>query len=852
MIPAGARRSKIRPPRKSLISSSSSSEDPVADPAVDFEKNWSILRDAITQIQNKNVSSLSYEQLYRKAYVLVLRKFGGQLYDNVAETVKSHLLEQRLHLLSLGSSPEQFMRLLLQEWDEHLQSMKFISDVLMYLNRVYVKEHKKLLIYDLGVQLFKENVVMYNNNEIGSRMIYIVLDEISKSRRGIVVTSNMYITKIISMMELLTESNLSSEMQYGDNYYQTVFEPMFLKSSEDFFQDLSKDYIAYNLGSKYLHSTFQFINDEEKRIKFFLPQTTHLKISTLMDNILIKDKIDKVIQQLQEGLDYWLQPVMTNLTRESNPQNPNHHTELKLLYRLIGRIDDEFQLLRLRLREAIIAQGNSIPDIIRSTVDVTGYEKKGGSSTQTTFALNWVEAVLNYRISMLGIWRESFDENPVVEQTLTYAMRDFINGSKGKTSATNINAPDLLSIYMDYHIKQLSKGMASKELTTQSGDQTENLINNSVQLLRFIKDKDAFEAYYSNHFAKRFLNAKVSSVGAAKSVDIEEMVLSKLCEELGSSSLDKVIKMNKDIKISRDTTRGWRTHLAKVQGQSSSLIELDLKICNVSVWPKSLTKDYKHNKPEGEEFAFKWPRQLRETIREFEEFWLSGKKNDNKSLYWSPKFGSIDLKITYPSKTYEINLSVYAAIIMLLFAPSLSLNGEEKLAFEEKKEYSYRDIVELTGIPTLELKRHLQSIAVAPKLRLLVKIPMSKDVREDDVFRLNDKFKSPTVKVKVPTVSLASSAASGKGKKTKQEEETDAVNANISEGRKIEINAAIVRILKSRRTVKHNELIEGIIKQLSSRFQPLVVQIKQQVEDLIDKEYLERDVNDRNLYHYIA
>lgn len=180
--------------------------------------------------------------------------------------------------------------------------------------------------------------------------------------------------------------------------------------------------------------------------------------------------------------------------------------------------------------------------------------------------------------------------------------------------------------------------------------------------------------------------------------------------------------MNKDIKISRDTTRGWRTHLAKVQGQSSSLIELDLKICNVSVWPKSLTKDYKHNKPEGEEFAFKWPRQLRETIREFEEFWLSGKKNDNKSLYWSPKFGSIDLKITYPSKTYEINLSVYAAIIMLLFAPSLSLNGEEKLAFEEKKEYSYRDIVELTGIPTLELKRHLQSIAVAPKLRLLVKI----------------------------------------------------------------------------------------------------------------------------------
>ncbi|KAG5416880.1 hypothetical protein I9W82_005610 [Candida metapsilosis] len=851
MIPAGGRRSKIRPPRKSLISSSSSSEDLSADPAIDFEKNWSILQNAITQIQNKNVSSLSYEQLYRKAYVLVLRKFGGQLYDNVSETVKSHLLEQRSHLLSLGSSPEQFMRLLIQEWDEHLQSMKFISDVLMYLNRVYVKEHKKLLIYDLGVQLFKENVVMYNNNEIGSRMIHIVLEEISKSRKGIVVTSNMYITKIIQMMESLTESNLSSEMQYGDNYYQTVFEPIFLQHSENFFQDLSQDFMAYNSGSKYLHATSQFINEEEKRIKFFLPQITHLKVSTLMDNILIKDKIDKVILSQQEGLDYWLQPVMAHITREPSPQDPNHHVELKLLYRLIGRIDDEFQLLRLRLREAIVAQGTSIPDIIRSTVEVNGPEKKGGSSSQTTFAIKWVEALLHYRASMLEIWRESFDENLIIEQTLTFAMRDFINSSKGK-SPTNINAPDLLSIYMDYHIKQLSKGLASKELTTQSGDQTENLINNSIQLLRFIKDKDAFEAYYANHFAKRFLNSKVSSVGAVKSVDIEEMVLSKLCEELGSSSLDKVIKMNKDIKISRDTTRDWKTYLTKAPSGSSNLIELDLKICNVSVWPKSLTKDYKDIKTEGEGIAFKWPRQLRGTIREFEEFWLSGKKNDNKSLYWSPKFGSIDLKITYPSKTYEVNLSVYAAIIMLLFAPSSSLDGEKRSAFEERKEYSYRDIVELTGIPSVELKRHLQSIAVAPKSRLLVKVPMSKDVKEDDVFRLNEKFKSPTVKVKVPTVSLASSASSGKGKKTKEEEETDAVNASISEGRKIEINAAIVRILKSRRSVKHNELIEGLIKQLSNRFQPSVVHIKQQIEDLIDKEYLERDANDRNMYHYIA
>ena len=138
---------------------------------------------------------------------------------------------------------------------------------------------------------------------------------------------------------------------------------------------------------------------------------------------------------------------------------------------------------------------------------------------------------------------------------------------------------------------------------------------------------------------------------------------------------------------------------------------------------------------------------------------------------------------------------------------------------------------------------------------------MSKDVNKNDVFKLNAKFKSPSVKVKVLTVSASSSSSSASSSsknssksvaKTEQEEELEEVNANIMEGRKIEVNAAIVRILKSRQSIKHNDLIEELLKQLSNRFQPLIILIKQRIEDLIDKEYLKRDTDDRNLYHYIA
>ncbi|KAK7687512.1 hypothetical protein QCA50_009389 [Cerrena zonata] len=201
-------------------------------------------------------------------------------------------------------------------------------------------------------------------------------------------------------------------------------------------------------------------------------------------------------------------------------------------------------------------------------------------------------------------------------------------------------------------------------------------------------------------------------------------------------------------------------------------------------------------------------------------------------------------------------MSTYAGIIMLLFAPqSTDANGDPVLAFEEARSLNYQEIKELTKIPETDLKRQLQSIAVAPRLRLLTKTPLTKEINDDDVFRLNDKFKSPSPKVKVLTVSASSSSSKNSSKnpkKTENEEESEEVQANITEGRKIVVNAAIVRIMKSRQTITHNDLVAELVKQLHNRFQPLTILIKQRIEDLIEKEYLKRDDDLRNTYHYVA
>jgi cullin 3 len=54
-------------------------------------KTWSALSSAIREIHNQNASSLSYEELYRNAYNLVLHKHGELLYVGVRNTVKEHM-----------------------------------------------------------------------------------------------------------------------------------------------------------------------------------------------------------------------------------------------------------------------------------------------------------------------------------------------------------------------------------------------------------------------------------------------------------------------------------------------------------------------------------------------------------------------------------------------------------------------------------------------------------------------------------------------------------------------------------------------------------------------------------------
>lgn len=86
--------------------------------------------------------------------------------------------------------------------------------------------------------------------------------------------------------------------------------------------------------------------------------------------------------------------------------------------------------------------------------------------------------------------------------------------------------------------------------------------------------------------------------------------------------------------------------------------------------------------------------------------------------------------------------------------------------------------------------------------------------------------------------------------KTEQKQEEENTNKEIDESRRNYLSACIVRIMKARKQMKHNELVNDVATQSLSRFRAKIIDIKRVIDYLIEKEYLRRIDNDT--YEYLA
>ncbi|KAJ9114692.1 hypothetical protein QFC22_005568 [Naganishia vaughanmartiniae] len=344
---------------------------------------------------------------------------------------------------------------------------------------------------------------------------------------------------------------------------------------------------------------------------------------------------------------------------------------------------------------------------------------------------------------------------------------------------------------------------------TRSEAEWDRLMDEIVDLVKFTKDKDIFREFYISQLAKRLLS------GRSASNEDEIKMVKKLQNEFGEEFTTGDAMM-KDLAQSEEMNKKW-TDARMTAGKEPS--SLTVNVLSQGQWPP-----YKQLKTGWENLSV--PRNMQQQLDDFASWY--GHTFSGRVLSWRHQHSSVTMTARFPAGNKEIDVSLFQAMVLLQF------NDTKSLSFEE--------ISERTGIERQELIRTLQSLYALKATRMLVKRPPGKEVEPGDKFIWNGGFtREDRIRFKINQLQQDMTA-----------EESRQTNEKVFEDRNLTLDAQIVRIMKGKKVLKLPDLINAVVDAVKNMFQPEVKAIKTQVESLIEREYLERDENDRNLLKYMA
>jgi cullin 1 len=313
--------------------------------------------------------------------------------------------------------------------------------------------------------------------------------------------------------------------------------------------------------------------------------------------------------------------------------------------------------------------------------------------------------------------------------------------------------------------------------------------------------------------AKRLVN------GTSASGDAETSMISKLKDASGFEYTNKLQRMFQDMQTSKDLNKSYEEYLANGFSTDES-IGTSFQILGAGFWPLQAPTT-----------TFAPPALLVKQYERFTHFYADKHGGRKLTWLWNLCKGEIRANYIKSSKVpYTFQVSTYQMAILLLFNDSDTV--------------TYDDIASTTILAKETLD---PSIAIMLKAKVLTASPEGK-TEPGTTYSLNYNFKNKKLKVNL-NIAI----------KSEQKQEAEDTHKTIEEDRKMLMQvriiihshlstfsanhlsqSAIVRIMKSRKTMKHAMLVSETISQIKSRFSPKVGDIKKCIDILLEKEYLER------------
>jgi cullin 1 len=465
--------------------------------------------------------------------------------------------------------------------------------------------------------------------------------------------------------------------------------------------------------------------------------------------------------------------------------------DLARMFRLFKRIPAGLPPVADIFKKHVEKEGVTL---VKQAEDAAGAKKDPSAKDKAAAAAAsteqvFVRSVIQLHDKYLQYVIDCFSNDSLFHRALKEAFEVFCNkGVAGSTSA------ELLATFCD---KLLQKGSSEK----LSDEEVETTLEKVVKLLAYISDKDLFAEFYRKKLSRRLLFDRSAND------DHERSILTKLKTQCGAQFTSKMEGMVTDLQIAKDNQKEFEKWLDDDDTRRPKM-EFGVTVLTTGFWPT-----YKFT-----ELAL--PEECVGCVSTFKEFYE--KKLQHRKLTWIYGLGQVSMKGNFSSKPIELNINLFQAAILLLF--------------NEQGSLKYTEIRDRLGLPDEDMARNLHSLSCA-KYKLLLKEPENKSINQDDVFTYNEKFTDRMRRIKIPLPQI---------------DDKKKVEADVDKDRRYAIDAAIVRTMKSRKVLPHQQLVLEVVQQLTKMFKPDFKIIKKRIEDLIARDYLERDKDNPNVFKYMA
>jgi len=429
-------------------------------------EKWQTLSLAIAQIYSSNSSTLSFEELYRSAYNLVLHKHGEILYEGVRSSITSHLTNVTKSIIlvlddtSSNSGGQALLTAVCEAWSNHQITLVMVRDILMYMDRTYVQQAtpRKKQVYSLGLEIFRDVVwdglspgaptAATGRSRVKERIVKILLDCVERERTGGIVERG----RVKVALEMLGDIDV----------YERDFQAPFLAATRDFFRGESQTFLESNPAPLYVQKAQARIAEEAARVTNYLSSTTASMLSGIVDEELIERHAEGLVEMGGSGVVAMLE---------------NDRVEdLKQMFTLFKRCPTTVEILWTAVSAHVHSTGRHLI----------------AQQAQINSPITFVTGVLSMRDKYDSIVEKSFNGDKRAQKKLKEAFETFLN--------VDSRAASYLAVYLDQLMRSGLKGVQESEADEKLGK--------VIAVFRYLQDKDIFEDFYRKHLGRRLLQNK--------------------------------------------------------------------------------------------------------------------------------------------------------------------------------------------------------------------------------------------------------------------------------------------------------------------------------------------------------